>query len=101
MSLRGGAARSLLPPSGGKEGGSREERILPVKKNKLHPKLDVWTIRERVDGLSSILAGGVGRRQLEQGVATIITAFTPFRFFAETPIFSVSLSSFRLSPIQS
>ena len=30
----------------------------------------------------------------------IITAFTPFRFFAQTPIFSVSPSSFSLSPIQ-
>ena len=36
---------------------------------------------------------------LERGVAMIITAFTPLRFFAQTPIFSVSLSSFSLSPI--
>ena len=36
----------------------------------------------------------------EQGVAMIITAFTPFRFFAQTPVFSVSRSSFSLSPIQ-
>ena len=36
---------------------------------------------------------------LGQGVALIITAFTTFRFFAQTHIFSVSLSSFSLSPI--
>jgi hypothetical protein len=34
-----------------------------------------------------------------EGVAMIISAFMPFRFFAPTPIFSVSLSSFSLSPV--
>ena len=29
----------------------------------------------------------------------IITAFTPFRFFAQTPLFFVSPSTFGLSPI--
>ena len=30
----------------------------------------------------------------------IITAFMPFRFFAQTPIFSFSPSSFSLLPMQ-
>ena len=37
---------------------------------------------------------------LGQGVAMIITAFMLPRFFAQTQIFSVSLSSSSLSPIE-
>ena len=36
---------------------------------------------------------------LLRGVAMIVTAFMPFRFSAQTPIFSISPSSFNLSPM--
>ena len=37
---------------------------------------------------------------LMQGVAMSTPAVMPFRFFVQTPIFTVSPSSFSLSPIQ-